>query len=124
MATKSVRRNKRWESVITHVPGGGAPGYPAGELTIKCNLNYIDGPDGVLGAAGPEGIWEAYPGISYEGTMVREKGGTLEYCGQPGARLSFVERVHVAPALPAIVVAASSLAGDGFVGCCRRRGPG
>ncbi len=82
----------RWESVITHVPGGGAPGYPAGELIIKCNLNYIDGPDGVLGSAGPEGIWDEYPGISYMGTMVREvEGGSL---GKPSKHASFVGHVR------------------------------
>ena len=63
--------SSRWEKIITNVPGGGAPGFAAGELVIECNLNPIDGFGGVLGAAGPTGIWADYPGISYQGSMVR-----------------------------------------------------
>lgn len=61
---------QRWSAIIPYVPGGGAPGFPEGELVINCTLKAIDGAGGILGSAGPTGIWENFRGISYSGIMV------------------------------------------------------
>lgn len=55
------------------MPGGGAPDTAPGTLTIECNLSPIDGAGGVLGSAGPTGVWQTYRGISYSGSMVRSE---------------------------------------------------
>lgn len=59
----------RWETVIPFVPGGGAVGQEAGVLEISASLRSIDGDGGILGSAGPSGVWRDYPTISYSGTM-------------------------------------------------------
>ncbi|CAM9538327.1 unnamed protein product, partial [Hapterophycus canaliculatus] len=63
------RAADRWAEVISHVPGGGAPNWPAGLLVISAALTSIDGAGGILGSAGPTGVWADYPGISYSGSM-------------------------------------------------------
>ncbi|CAN0455293.1 unnamed protein product, partial [Scytosiphon promiscuus] len=49
--------------------GGGAPNQKAGVLVITAGLKSIDGPGGILGSAGPTGVWQDHPGISYSGMM-------------------------------------------------------
>lgn len=36
---------------------------------ITAVLKSIDGPGGILGSAGPTGVWQDHPGISYSGMM-------------------------------------------------------
>lgn len=55
--------------MITHVPCGGSPDDPAGRLLITAQLSEIDGSGGVLGSAGPNGIWNDCQTISYRGMM-------------------------------------------------------
>lgn len=64
----------RWATVIQFVPGGGAPGQTAGELVISAELQSMDGAGGILGSAGPTGVWRDAPGISYSGQMVFDIG--------------------------------------------------
>lgn len=70
--------------MITHVPCGGSPTYPAGRLLINATLEAIDGVGGVLGNAGPRLVWSCQ--IPAVGIMrfdtadiaVMENGGTFE----------------------------------------------
>ena len=80
----------RWSEVITHVPCGGSPTYPAGRLFINSTLDEIDGAGGdegnVLGFAGPTAILGSCPTVSLTGVMTfdifdidaLEEGGGLE----------------------------------------------
>ncbi|CAM9396512.1 unnamed protein product, partial [Laminaria digitata] len=38
-------------------------------LVISATLKSIDGRGGILGSAGPTGIWQDFQGISYSGQM-------------------------------------------------------
>lgn len=38
-------------------------------LVITAVLKEIDGVGGILGSAGPTGVWQEFPGISYSGQM-------------------------------------------------------
>lgn len=57
--------DQRWAKVITHVPCNATDG----RLLITATLHYIDGSGGILGFAGPVGVHESCPGISYGGEM-------------------------------------------------------
>lgn len=59
----------RWQEVITHVPCGGGGTSSPGELIISAELKSIDGVGEILGSAGPSGVWQSCPGISYSGQM-------------------------------------------------------
>lgn len=59
----------RWSEVISHVPCGGTFVAPPGELLITAELKQLDGPGGLLGQAGPDGIWFGCQAIAYSGSM-------------------------------------------------------
>eukprot|EP00752_Nemacystus_decipiens_P014212 g12641.t1 len=61
----------RWAEVLTHIPCTGTSewGDDAGVLRITATLEVIDGVDGSLGQAAPEGVWSECEGISYYGFM-------------------------------------------------------
>lgn len=45
----------RWSELISHVPCGGSPSDPAGQLIIVAELKELDGPSGILGQVGKAG---------------------------------------------------------------------
>ena len=68
-ATPTRNRLGRWAEVITHVPCGGHPDYPAGRVQISATLDTIDGNGGTLGFAGRTAYWNSCPTISATGAM-------------------------------------------------------
>lgn len=69
-AIPTLNRLCRWSEVVTHVPCGGNPTYPAGRLLISCMLKAIDGSGGTFGAAGPTDVWQTCPTISLLGVIM------------------------------------------------------
>eukprot|EP00904_Undaria_pinnatifida_P013068 jgi/Undpi1/8892/HiC_scaffold_25.g11354.m1 len=69
----------RWAEVITHVPCGGHPDYPAGRVQISATLDSIDGYGGTLGYAGAmtfdiDDIWDLEYFGTFEGVILHEMG--------------------------------------------------
>ena len=69
LTTGDLHRLSRWSEVITHVPCGGNPEFPAGRLLITSTLDAIDGVGGTLGSAGPDSVWRGCTTVSIEGSM-------------------------------------------------------